>query len=378
MQPQPGTERGLQALLPDLRAVRERPLFPVCVYMMLGIAAGPWLPWLPLAGFAVFMGLLLLCLFLFALKKDITALIMLAAFSAGWALFGAALPRWAADSWAPAGQVELAGRIAEAGVTQSGHASYVLDDVRVNGEPLEGRVAVTTRGAQPEGAEGDILTTYTELSRPAPSRFYGDFNARGWYMRQGIRFTAFVSEPDIEPSGRGERLWNLPGRARRYADGVLKRYLSARNASLVDALLSGDTSDIAEEDRAAFRDLGIAHLLAVSGLNISLTAGAAAVQEAEAADDLVVGPELSRHARLRAFRGAHAFRAARRRDVGRDDGRARCGAALRPDQLPLRRRGRDTRRQSARPLRRRFPVVIRGDRRHIPLVRAAFQARAAQ
>ena len=139
-------KNALYSLLPDLRAVRERPLFPICVYLMLGIAAGPWLPWLPAAGFAVFFGLLLLCAFLFALKKDIALLIMVTAFAAGWALFGAALPGWAADPWAPAGQVEVSGAIADTGLTSGGHACYVLDGVTVDGKPVEGRVALTERG----------------------------------------------------------------------------------------------------------------------------------------------------------------------------------------------------------------------------------------
>lgn len=274
MQKEPAVKRAVYALLPDLRAIRERPLLPVCVYMVLGIAAGAFVPLPKAACFIALASLVIACLLLHARKKDITLPVLLAAFAAGCALISAALPGWAGDPWAPEGEARVSGRIVKAGTTRGGYASFVLDDVTVDGSPVAGRVAVTARGA-PAGGAGDILKASVELERPRTSRYHGDFNARGWYMRQGVRFTAFATAPEIERTGAGDTVWNLPERARLYADGVLKRYLSPDSAALVDALLSGDTSDISLENRNAFRDLGVAHLLAVSGLNITLTAGAA-------------------------------------------------------------------------------------------------------
>ena len=46
------------------------------------------------------------------------------------------------------------------------------------------------------------------------------------------------------------------------------------NSALPKALLLGERDALREEDRAAFTDLGIAHVLAVSGLHISLIVAA--------------------------------------------------------------------------------------------------------
>jgi competence protein ComEC len=275
MQAEPAAKRAIDALTPVLRAVKERPLFPVAVYLCLGVASVEILPAMPSLGLIVLLGLLIFSSILFALKKDITLPIMLMAFAAGYALVSAALPAWASDPWAPEGTVAVTGRIASAGVTQSGYAVYAVEDVSVNGRAVGGRVLLTARKASGMGKAGNGISFETELARPSVSRFYGDFNARGYDMRQGVRFTAFASTLHITPSGQGETLPDLPARARMYATDVLNTYLSPESAALVNALLSGDKSGISADTKDAFIALGVAHLLAVSGLNISLTAGAA-------------------------------------------------------------------------------------------------------
>ena len=51
---------------------------------------------------------------------------------------------------------------------------------------------------------------------------------------------------------------------------VFDKYLSDRNNSLMKSIVLGDYSYIEEDEIKGFRDLGIAHVIAVSGLHIGL------------------------------------------------------------------------------------------------------------
>ena len=274
---EPATHQtSFEALLPHPRVLVERPLFAFAIYLCLGIASCTALPlWLP-AGLMAVAVLALTCFLLLRKQKNILIPAMALAFAAGYTLAAGAIPQWAGDPWAPGTPVELAGRIVEVRTTSGGYAGYVLQDVTIGGEAVEGGVALTVLRGDGRGSVGDLLRApEAELERPQPSLYYGGFNVRGWYMRKGVRFSGFAATASFLRAERQPSLLDLPERARQYSEDTLYRYLDPDSAALVNALLSGDTGGIAEDTRRAFMDLGVAHLLAVSGLNISLTAGAA-------------------------------------------------------------------------------------------------------
>ena len=256
----------------ELRAVRGRPLVLAALYLMLGIGIGSLLGrphrWWALG---IALGLLPLCLVCHARRRSPLLPAMAFAVVAGITLLTFALPVWADDPWAPTEEGLVRGRVVAVGWTEAGHAKYTIDHVTMGGQAIAGRVLLTAVDDSAKGAEGDWLTTQVGLARPETSRYFGDFNARGYYMRQGVRFVAYGAAPRFENGGS-------PGffaRARAYAREILQRNLGMESAGLVDALLTGSGNGISEEGRNAFGALGLAHLLAVSGLNVSLTAGAA-------------------------------------------------------------------------------------------------------
>lgn len=261
--------------VPELRVLGERPLVAAAVYLMLGILAARYFPVRPDIGLLVLMAFLLFCMILVALKVNITLPLVIMSFICGYVLMSAAIPAWASDAGAPAGPVVIKGRIESVGLSRGGYTQYTIGEVTVGGSAVDGGALVTCKSGNTKGGEGDMLTAYAELDRPQPSLYYGGFNARAYYLRRGIRFTAFAVEPAISLSGRTGTILDLPRKARLYASALLNQYLGPDNAALIDALLSGNRSGISGDINDSFIALGVAHLLAVSGLNISLTAGAA-------------------------------------------------------------------------------------------------------
>ncbi len=269
-------QSSFEALLPHPRVLVERPLFAFAIYLCLGIASCTALPLWLAVGLIVTAVLAVTCLLMLRSQKNILVPAMALAFAAGYTLAAEAIPPWADDPWSPAGPVRLEGRIAEAYTTSGGYAGYVLENVTIGGNAMEGQVAITVLRGDGRGSVGDLLNApEAELERPQPSLYYGGFNARGWYMRKGVRFSGFAATAGFTRVDRQPLFLDLPAQARQYAKDTLSRYLDSDSAALVNALLSGDTSEIDGDTRRAFMDLGVAHLLAVSGLNISLTAGAA-------------------------------------------------------------------------------------------------------
>jgi competence protein ComEC len=54
---------------------------------------------------------------------------------------------------------------------------------------------------------------------------------------------------------------------------LFNRYLSEENSKLISSIILGKSSYLEDEDLEKYRDLGLAHILAVSGLHIGIISG---------------------------------------------------------------------------------------------------------
>ncbi len=116
--------------------------------------------------------------------------------------------------------------------------------------------------------------------RPASNP--GARDGRRALQRQGVGARAVLADPAlwVRLSSRDEFIW--PGRAAlAHAFRAKRRDIANRlshhgeGGGLLRALVLGDRGGLAVEGRADFAALGLAHLLAVSGLHVALVAGAA-------------------------------------------------------------------------------------------------------
>jgi len=95
-------------------------------------------------------------------------------------------------------------------------------------------------------------------------------------VRRGVRWR--MESAGCEVLGRDAGLLDgartVALRVRRAMEASLGRVLSATDAGRMRALLFGDTQTLRDDETAAFRDSGLAHLLAVSGAHVALMLGA--------------------------------------------------------------------------------------------------------
>ena len=142
----------------------------------------------------------------------------------------------------------------------------------VDESPRSGRVLVTLYGEPSTLSGGERVRLDVRLHRAAGFRNPGGFDYGRHLERQGVF---------VVGTGRADRVWVLedPGpswhvRLRRGAREAIERALPPASAALLAGLLLGERTALPWEIDGAFRRAGVYHLLAVSGFNVALIAGA--------------------------------------------------------------------------------------------------------
>lgn len=110
------------------------------------------------------------------------------------------------------------------------------------------------------------------LQRPHGSRNPHGFDAELWWWQQGVQATGYVrAQPAPQRLGLTSHAWLEQAR-----DHVRQRLLAhagpSRATGVVTALITGDQAAIAKADWQVFRTTGVAHLVSISGLHITMFA----------------------------------------------------------------------------------------------------------
>ncbi|RYF75833.1 MAG: DUF4131 domain-containing protein [Comamonadaceae bacterium] len=189
---------------------------------------------------------------------------------------------WYADGWRVLPSAISPGRTNEpAGVRRSD------GDVDADSEPPVGIERAGSGGAQaragatapPAPRAGERWCFVVRLKAP-----HGQLNPHGfdyelWAWEQGLQATGSVRS--LTGAGAPRRLdttWEHPIEAarERVRDAILERVGDARSAGLVAALVVGDQSAIPRADWDVYRATGVAHLVSISGLHVTMFAWLAA------------------------------------------------------------------------------------------------------
>jgi len=209
---------------------------------------------------------------------------MLAALAVATMAAGFAAAQWrAAAVAAPVMTQEmrgtLVGRIVAVEPTERGRRIIVVAEsfARLRPDELPARVRVTL-GAEPPLAAGDRVRAPAMLRPPPAPAAPGavDFQRMAWF--EGIGGVGFalgraeVIEPG-EDGGAGARFAAWLDALRGDLHARVVAVVPGAAGAVASALLTGIRGDIPEAADEAMRDSGLAHLLSISGLHMSLVAG---------------------------------------------------------------------------------------------------------
>jgi competence protein ComEC len=159
---------------------------------------------------------------------------------------------------------------------------FVVEQASLAGAPVRvpprlwlGWYGATEAAARPALAASDRWAFEVRLKRPHGSLNPHGFDRERWLWEQGIGATGYVRQGRGEAAPRrlGTTPWHPVDRGRQAIVGAIERQVSdPRAAGVLAALVVGEQSAIERADWALYRDTGVAHLMAISGLHITLFA----------------------------------------------------------------------------------------------------------
>jgi competence protein ComEC len=244
-------------------------LTALCCAWIAGIFAGSYfhLPFL-------WMASTLLCipgLFLFKKQRKsvILVLLIVLGFTGGAGYYPHSLP---ADSLTPfidQEKVTLQGKIASQPELNDTLVQMEVEIDSVNAVPVQGTILLFAP-LYPQYHYGDSLKIFGKL-QTAPQ--FPEFDYQAYLNKQGITATMLNPQIEVTSTGQGSAILASIYSLRDRLSRVLSTILPEPQASLAQGIVLGIRSSIPDDVKNQLSVSGTAHLLAISGINLSILAG---------------------------------------------------------------------------------------------------------
>lgn len=153
--------------------------------------------------------------------------------------------------------------------------SFVLTDIRLDGEAVSGKAYCSLHydDAPPELFDGAKVRFSGRVYHPDGPAGEPHFDFRLWMRQRELAFgVAAYREIAIENTPETAPVTDVAFRVRCWIEKQYERVMCGNHA-LVMALLFGQRGGLSDTSYQAFQDLGIAHILSVSGLHVTLLGG---------------------------------------------------------------------------------------------------------
>ncbi len=170
----------------------------------------------------------------------------------------------------------IEGVIDDCFIRRDGRNRYILivDKIAFSKKTLSviGKVLLYTKNIDTKFSYGDRIRLHGQLRSPDKKRVPGQFDYRQYLAEQDI-FHLFTLNPTdtFNIIGRREGAFlvrNLVIPIRVFFRETFKKYLSDQTSSLLMALILGEKQDLDAGMVTSFRQVGVVHVLAISGLHV--------------------------------------------------------------------------------------------------------------
>ena len=146
-----------------------------------------------------------------------------------------------------------------------GSTIYLLDNVRIDGTPCG---SIKLYADEDAFACGDCIKAIADVEIPKGVRNPGGFDEKLYLLAQGVHYKAYAESVEKAGTQGGPAVF-FTGTRMAIADTV-DRIFEPDIAPVAKAMLLGDKQGLDEQTYSAFKDAGVAHVLAVSGLHAGI------------------------------------------------------------------------------------------------------------
>jgi len=261
----------------------SRPIIPILVSLILGIACGSWLPGHKVYAYFVILVCTGLTLYFILQKKTVLILPAILFFAFGYL----SLQPWVAPKF-PLNHItnfldsqkwRIVGLIDETSIIYKDRLKFVLQtrtlgEDKDNNFPVTGKIRVTARGNFPDISIGDKVSFTGKIRSIRNFNNPGGFDYKKYMAFKKIRGTSYVRGKDLivikRNSGKG--IGKTIADARSSISDLIDNTLEGDKGGVLKALIIGDRNSISKNLKEAFNRAGVGHILAISGLHIGIVA----------------------------------------------------------------------------------------------------------
>lgn len=258
------------------RLIRTRPLLLAALLFLLGCILGYALNFPQLTYAATLLILLLAAVLLRKRRRNSAfAFILIAMLPMGMLAFD--LSWTATQPFEDQRNVVLSGRICETPQwnAETERTICVLEDIRFDEIEQRGKLRLYLRGEPAllqEVKLGQRVSCTAHIWKPDEATNPGQFNFSNYLRINGLRGYATAEIENASFSAPSLRISD-ERKLIKAAIGTRIERLFPRNTGVAKAFLIGERNELSSEERLAYNKSGAAHLLAISGMHISILAG---------------------------------------------------------------------------------------------------------
>ncbi|MCG2757553.1 MAG: ComEC/Rec2 family competence protein [Desulfobacteraceae bacterium] len=266
-----------------IHKIYSRPVIPILVSMILGLACGLWLPGHKVYAYFVILVCTGLILYFILQKKTVLILPAILFFAFGYL----SLQPWIAPKF-PSNHIvnfldlqkwRIVGLIDESPIIYKDRLKFILQ-VKTLGEdedknfPVTGKIRVTVTGNFPNLSLGDKVSFTGKIRSIRNFNNPGGFDYKRYMAFKETWGTSYIRGKDLivikRNSGKG--IDKIIANARSRISGFIDSTGEGDNRGVLKALIIGDRNSISKNLQKAFNRAGVGHILAISGLHIGIVA----------------------------------------------------------------------------------------------------------
>ena len=146
---------------------------------------------------------------------------------------------------------------------------YILSNCESNGLPLGRCRCYFGNDLQTDVKIGNLVMVTAGTSIIEEPLNEGEFNQKNYYRSDNITFISFANNIEIT-NDKYDKLKQKIYELKLIVKSQIFKILNEKDAGLFSAMVTGDKSTIDKTQRKKFSDNGIAHILAISGLHLSI------------------------------------------------------------------------------------------------------------